>query len=169
MFKIGEKIVYGQTGVCVVDDICEKEILRKQKKTYYVLKPVFQQNNVIYAPVDSDKVFMRRIITREQADKLILQIPEIKKNLKSEAATPEDYRSWLESHECGDLIELTAKIYAKKEMAKENKKKLGFLDEKYMKLAEDLLFGELSVALEIPFDEVPQYIKQSLNKLLLEK
>ena len=162
MFKIGDKVVYGQPGVCILEDICEKEILRNQKNKYYVLRPMFQQNNVIYAPVDSGKVFMRHIITRQQANELILQIPEIKKNLKSEADTPEDYRIGLESYECSDLIELTARIYERKQMAKANKKKLGFSDEKYMKLAEELLFGELAAALEIPYDEVMEYIEKRL-------
>lgn len=50
MFSKGEKIVYGSTGVCVIEDICEKELIRNQKKLYYILKPLFQQNNTIYAP-----------------------------------------------------------------------------------------------------------------------
>lgn len=162
MFKKGDKVVYGKTGVCVIEDICEKEILRNQKKLYYVLNPMFQQNNVIYAPTDSNKVFMRHIITRKQADELILQIPEIRKNIKSENAASEDYRTGLESHDCSGLIELTARIYEKKQIAKENKKKLGFSDEKYMRLAEELLFGELAAALEIPYDEVTNYIEKRL-------
>ena len=62
MFQKGDKIVYGQTGVCIVEDVVEKALIKNEKKLYYLLKPLFQQNNVIYAPVDSDKVFMRHVI-----------------------------------------------------------------------------------------------------------
>ena len=41
--------------------------------------------------------------------------------------------------------------------------KPGFVDEKYLLLAEKLLFGELSAALGIPFDEVKDYIGIKLN------
>ena len=47
-------------------------------------------------------------------------------------------------------------------MAKANKKKLGFSEERYMQLAEELLFGELATALEIPYDEVMEYIEKRL-------
>lgn len=64
MYKIGEKIIYGKTGVCVVESIEEKTV-PGGKRPYYTLKPMYQQNNVIYAPADSDKIFMRPLISRE--------------------------------------------------------------------------------------------------------
>ena len=75
MFAKGEKIVYGSTVVCEVTDICEKELIRNQKRLYYVLKPLYQQNNIIYAPVENGKVFMRAVMSAAEADDLILKIP----------------------------------------------------------------------------------------------
>lgn len=80
MFKIGDKIVYGETGVCIVTDICEKEFIRNNKKSYYVLKPILNSGNVIYAPVESGKIPMRNIISKETALKLINDIPKILEN-----------------------------------------------------------------------------------------
>ncbi len=163
MFSKGEKIVYGSTGVCVIEDICEKELIRNQKKLYYILKPLFQQNNTIYAPYNDGKVFMRPVLTKAQADELIAKIPEIKEK-GSPNLSAEDYRNEFTSHKAVDLVKLTSLIYEKKKAAEENKKKLGFIDEKYMHLAEDLLFGELSVALDIPRDSVKDYIKEKIKK-----
>ncbi len=163
MFKIGDKIVYGQTGVCEITDICEKELIRNQKRQYYMLKPLFQQNNIIYAPCDSDKVFMRYVISKKEANGLIDRIPDIKSALKSENYDTEKIKAEFASHNCDDLIGLTIKIYEKRQTARENKKKLGFSDEKYMHLAEELLFGELSVALDIPRNSVQEYIKSRLK------
>jgi len=164
MFEVGEKIVYGQTGVCVVEDVTEKELIRNQKRLYYVLKPMFQQNNTIYAPVDSDKVYMRSVMTAQEAEELIEKIPEIKQKVQKGELSVEDYRAELSSHRSVGLIELTAIIYEKKKTAQSQKKKLGFSDEKYMRLAENLLFGELSVALNIPYEEVSQYIENKISK-----
>lgn len=165
MFEKGQTVLYGQTGVCTVEDIAEKELVRNQKRLYYVLKPYFQQNNTIYAPADSDKVFIRPVMTAPQADELILKIPEIKAKIKNAEITQEECRTALSSHSCDDLVRLTAKIYEKKKSAQAEKKKLGFSDEKYLHLAEELLFGELSVALGIPRDSVQDYIKQKIEKI----
>lgn len=162
MFKIGDKVVYGHTGVCEISDICEKELIRNQKRQYYILKPLFQQNNIIYAPCDSDKVFMRYIMTKDEAEDLISRIPHIKSSIKSENYDIEKLKAELRGHRCDDLISLTIRIYEKRKTARENNKKIGFSDEKYMRLAEDLLFGELSVSLGIPKDNVQEYIKNKL-------
>ena len=163
MFKIGDKIMHGQTGVCEVADICEKALIKNQKKLYYVLCPVMQPNNVIYTPVESDKVFMRPIITKQQAEDLISRIPSLVESIKDEPQTSEDYRREIATHNIDDLVSLTANIYHKKFSAKAPKKKLGFLDEKIMRKGEELLFGELSAALEIPYDKVQKYIEEKIK------
>ena len=164
MFSIGEKVVYGNTGVCVIEDITEKELIKNSKKTYYVLKPVFQQNNTIYAPSDSNKVFIRPIMKKQEAEELIKRIPEIKENINNICLSDEDYRTELSAHNCDNLVKLTALLYQKKKTANAAKKKLGFSDEKYMRLAENLLFGELAAALDISIEDVPAYIKNILNQ-----
>lgn len=75
----------------------------------------------------------------------------------------EKYRESILSQECGELVELTMTIYAKKQEAQRVKKKLSATDQAFLKEGEGLLFGELSVALGIPFDEVQAYIKNRLK------
>jgi CarD family transcriptional regulator len=60
----------------------------------------------------------------------------------------------LESHSCNELLELAIKIYSKKQAVK----KLGFIDEKHLKRTEELLFGELAAALDIPPEVVPKVL-----------
>lgn len=164
MYKIGEKVIYGQTGVCLITDICEKEFIRKEKKQYYVLQPVASANNVIYAPVDNPKVFMRYLITSEQADELIASIPQIVENIENDAADLSEYREEMQNYTLEALVGLTAKIYAKKKEVTRLKKRLNNIDEKYMKLGECLLFGELAEVLGIPFEEVQKYIAERIEK-----
>lgn len=155
MFNKGDKIFYGQTGVCVVEEISEKVLTKNLKRRYYTLKPMYQQNNIIYAPVESDKVFMREIISTDDAENLIKNVPEIyNKVLNGEEKS--DYQEYVESHSCEKLLELAVILYSKKQSAKRMKKKLGFIDEKYLKRAEELLFGELAAVLEIAPEQVPE-------------
>lgn len=163
VFKVGDAVVYGNTGVCYVMEITEKNIIKNKKTLYYVLKPCFQQNNVIYAPVNSDKVFIRPVMSRAEAEKLIEDIPRIIAEKTALNGDAEAYKTSLETHKAEDLVQLTSEIYRKKKEAKQNSKKIGFVDEKYMQVAQDLLFGELSVSLGIPFEDVGKYIENKIK------
>ena len=55
-------------------------------------------------------------------------------------------------------------IYAKRQQAEAQKRRLGMVDERFMKQAEKMLYGEFSVALGIPYEEVQPYIARRLEK-----
>ena len=77
MYKVGDLILYGSTGVCRVDDITHDVPGREgQDQLYYVLTPLYQ-DFTIYVPTDTTKVFMRPIISRDEAEELIKGIPEM--------------------------------------------------------------------------------------------
>ena len=77
MFDIDDLIMYGNTGVCKVSDITTPEFAgADEDKLYYVLEPLYQ-SGVIYAPVDNEKVFMRPVISEDEARDLIDNIPQI--------------------------------------------------------------------------------------------
>ena len=160
MFNRGEKVFYGQTGVCIVEDISEKAFNKNLKGLYYTLRPIYQHNNIIYAPACSNKIFIRKIISEYEAQKLIETVPKLYKKALEEQ-TEEDYNRALESHSCEELLELVIKIYSKKQAVKRTKK-LGLIDEKYLKRAEELLFGELAAALDISLEEVPKVLFEKL-------
>ena len=60
---------------------------------------------------------------------------------------------------------MTKSIYAKRRWAQANNRKLGAIDERYMKRAEEMLFGELAAALEIPREKVQDYIAQRIQEM----
>lgn len=163
MFNKGDRIFYGQTGVCIVEDVSEKVLTKNHKRLYYTLRPLYQQNNLIYAPVESDNVFMREIVSETEVKKLIQKVPELyEKVLNGEEKA--DYQYYIDSHSCEELLELAVMIYSKKQAAKRMKKKTGFIDEKYLKRAEELLFGELAAVLDIAPAEVPEILFAKIIK-----
>ena len=77
MFQPGELVVYGSTGVCRVEGFGGLDQPGEDRgKRYYLLKPLWQ-DGMIYAPVDSEKVPMRPVMSREEAEALIGRMPEI--------------------------------------------------------------------------------------------
>lgn len=163
MYQIGQYIIYGNTGVCKVEELVEKPPLG----LYYVLKPLYE-SGIIYTPAEHPKIFMRPVISRDEAEALIKQIPQIvaqpdrTKNLQE---LREHYRTAACSHNCIDLIRLTMSIHAKKKEQEQLGRRFGQVDERFMKQAENILFGEFAVALGIPKDEVHSYISRQLESL----
>ena len=69
--------MYGNTGVCEVVDYTTPNLPGMPRGTkYYVLRPLFQ-SGTIYCPVEQPKVFMRPVMSREEAEELVALIPTI--------------------------------------------------------------------------------------------
>lgn len=168
MFKVGDMIIYGSTGVCRVVEIKEiKDRVKGSKRQYYVLEPLYQ-SCVITTPIDNKKISMRPIITKDEAERLIDMIPTIEAEEFHSGIIrelTEHYQASIESQDCEELLEMTMSIYSKKQTMKEQKKKFGVIDERYMRKGEELLFGELAAALEIPREKVQEYISSRIKKM----
>ncbi len=168
MYNIGEMVIYGESGVCRITDITEREGIGEMPAMYYKMQPCYQ-GYTIYAPVENGKVFMRPIISKEEAIELIDKIPTIKAEIHQGISLRElieCYESMVKTHSCDDLCQLAMSIHAKKQQCIKNKRKIGAVDEKYMKKAEDLLFGELAIVLDIPKNEVPKFIEKRIGPAL---
>ena len=168
MYEVGDYILYGGTGVCRVKNVAKRTFPGEaESRLFYTIKPLWQEY-VIHTPVNGSKVFMRNIISKEEAERLIGTIPFIQAepyHQKAVKLLTARYEASLQTHDCADLIELIMSIYAKKNIAEVQNRKLGAVDERFMKHAEDLLFSELSVALDIPMEGVPAYIKSKIEAL----
>ena len=141
MFQPGELVVYGSTGVCRVEEIAGLDQPGGDRnKRYYLLRPLWQ-DGVIYAPVDSEKVPMRPVISREEAEALIEQMPAIQaaacRGVTAQALA-QQYQAAVRDGGHQALIEM-------------------------MKQAERMLYGELATALGIGFDEVEPYIASRIE------
>ena len=70
MYEIGQLIVYGNEGVCRVEEIGTPKISGVDKhRDYYTLAPIYREGKV-FTPVDS-KVFMRPVISRALFQKFL--------------------------------------------------------------------------------------------------
>lgn len=166
MFQPGDLVVYSTTGVCRVEAVTTPDMHGTDRnKAYYQLKPL-QQDGLIYTPVDNPKVSIRSVISREEALTLIEQIPSIHAEAcraPTLQALAQHYQTAIRCGNCLDLIKMLMSIHIKQQQAEAQNRRLGMVDERYMKQAERLLHGELAAALEIPFDEVPSFISQHIR------
>ena len=164
MFKVDDLIMYGTTGVCRICKIGTPDFAADQGWEYYFLEPLYQ-NGIIYAPVENEKTSMRPVISAIKAKKLIKGIEDIEVKefvAHSLQQLSQNYQEVIDEHSCEALLMLTKSICAKEKDAEKKNKRLGQIDRKYMKLAEELLYGELAVALGKQRDEIAEMVRTKL-------
>ncbi len=166
MFEKGELIMCGGHGVCRVIDITDNPIDRFDKeKKYYVLEPVFEKASTIYTPVDNDKIVMRRIMNKEEAEKLIAHIAEIDTVwIQEEKRREQTYKEAISTYDSRSLAQIIKTLYQRKRSRIDEGKKVLSSDEQYLHKAEELLYSEMSLALSIPKDKVVSYIIEAVDK-----
>lgn len=72
MFKIGDYVVHGRNGVCKVVDITHIDISGADKnQLYYTLIPMKSEDSRIFYPVDGNKIVMRPVLTRQEAENIV--------------------------------------------------------------------------------------------------
>lgn len=167
MYQKEELIMCGGHGVCRVVDIVGNPIDRlDREKKYYLLEPVFEKGSRVYTPVDSDKVLMRRIMTREEAEGLIARITEIETVWIQEEKTREQmYKEAIRTYDCDTLVEIIKTLYLRRQDRIHQGKKVLSCDEQYLRKAEELLYSEMSLSLSIPKEKVEEYITEAVERV----
>lgn len=165
MFKIGDYVICGNKGVCSVENITTLSILGVDKeRMYYILKPLYMAGSTVYVPVDSPKESMRRIMEREEAQRLIAAIPDIPQLvISNDKLTEQMYRECIRTNDCQELVKIIKTIYSRKQKRIQAGRKETAVDAKYFHIAEDNLYGELAVSLNISREEVEGYIVEAIG------
>ena len=166
MFEKDQLIMCGGHGVCRVVSITDNPVDRRDKvRKYYVLEPLFEKASTIYTPVDNDKVIMRRVMTKEEAEELTKRVTEIDTVWSQEETNREQmYKEALRTYDCRSLVQVIKTLYIRKQNRIQEGKKVLSSDEQYLRKAEELLYSEMSVALSIPREEVETYIKDVVSR-----
>ena len=163
MFQVGEYIVCDHNGVCQVLAVTEMPELKKDV-LYYQLEPVYSRGSRIFVPVDSNKLVMRRVFTEEEVETLLKEIPSIETIwISNEKKREEQYREVARKYDCREWVKIIKTIYLRKRNRKMEGKKITYIDEKYMKLAEENLYGEISIPLKISPDRVKRFIRDRIE------
>ena len=165
MFEKGEFIIYGSSGVCQIDEIGPMEMSgAKEGKLYYTLLPVYTNGSKIFTPVDNTKIVMRKIMTKQEAMDAVIEIPDIKPLWIEDAKKREELNKET-SHACTfeGYIKVIKTLFLRQQSRMENGKRLATIDERYLKMAEDSLYGELAVSLGMDKEDVVDYITERIK------
>ena len=163
MYKIGEKIIYGENGVCTVDKIEPLAMSGAPKdKLYYHLTPLVG-SGTYFTPVDSG-AYMRPVMSREEAEALIDAMPGIEPAICNDNRfnhVDAFYKELFRLHSCEALVAIVKGLRSRMAERKTRSSRA----EATMRRAKDMLHGELSVALGINIQDVESYIQERIGSL----
>ena len=154
-YQIGDVVVFGAEGLCRIEDITEKKF-GKEIIQYYVLKQLMRGNSVSK---------MRPVLTEEEITQFIRQMPSqevpwIENNRERQQA----FKEIILYGDSRDLIRLVRNLHLRREEQVAKGKKLYAADERIFKDAENIVFEEISYALNIPRDRVLDYITETVSE-----
>ena len=159
MYKLGDLLVY-KKDVCKVEEIKNKYI---RDMDYYILTPITDKTLKIQVPTNSSAI--RDLITKEKVEEIIHSIPTIE-IIKTESKSLEnDYKQLMQKGTHEDLIKIIKTTYLRNKERLDNNKKTTDKDNYYFNQAELYLYNELSVVLNLTYEETKEYIIQEVSKL----
>ncbi len=164
MFNVDDYIMYGKTGVCKVVDITNEKFINGEKRKYYILSPIYNNDTIIKIPLDNDKVPMRKVISKGDMTALINDIPNMEILwIDDEKKRIAQFETMLKSGQCEELIKLIKSIKFSKKYARSIGKKLEKTDRDIMKEAERLLTEEFAIILNVYPNEASSYILSQID------
>ncbi len=169
MFQKGDFVTYGCKGVCEIKDVTTLKMDGVPKnKLYYELQLVLDVGSKIFTPVEHEesKNVMRPVLTKEEAGALLEELPMLEEPwIKEDRAREEKYRSAINRCDPRGMLSIIRSMHGRRKERAIQGRKLPAMDSKYLKVAEDNLFLELSMALEVPAEKVKEYVTDQIRLL----
>lgn len=166
MFEVGDYVVHGNSGVCRVDAVQTMDgIGADKKRVYYTLVPLYTSGSKLFVPTDSKKVVIRSVMTKKEVKKLMDEWNEIETlRVENDKNREEVYKEALRSCDSRQWVRLIKTSYQRNQSRMEKGKKATTSDERYLQMAEENLFGELAIPLEMSRGEAEAYFVEKLKK-----
>lgn len=162
MFKTGETVVYGNSGVCRITDVRE-ETFGPVTQMYYILSPERDARSTFYCPVIQGEAKLRRLLSAEEVGALIRQMPHIETDWVAEdVVRREQFAAMLKSGDHRQIIRLIRTLYRRREEKAAEGKRLHQADERVLNEAQRLLHEEFAHVLDISPEDVVGYIEAKL-------
>lgn len=129
---------------------------------YYRLVPVNDTSIKYKVPVDSN--FLKKVITKEEIDRLLLEIPEINTIDLGEKQIEQEYKELMKSGTHEDLVKIIKTSYLRNQIRILNNKRISEIDDEYFRRAEKYLYEEIGIVLNLSFENTKEYIIKKLKK-----
>lgn len=166
MYQIGDQVVYGVHGVCRVVDQ-EERLIDRKRMTYLALEPVGQGGSRYLVPTHNAAAMskLKHMLSREELEELICsETVRADAWIKDENQRKAVYRELIGSGDRARLMQMVRTIYRHKAAQAAAGKKCHLCDENFLRDAEKLLLGEISIVMEMEPEQAKQYLRAKLKE-----
>ena len=166
MYEIGQRVMYGLHGVCRVIDKEERTVDRN-RIVYLVLEPEGQDNSRYLVPTQNAMAMskVKPILNREELD-ILLRSAEVNSDswIRDENIRKQNYRELIVSGNRVKLMQMVRSLYRHKTDQTAAGRKVHLCDDNFLRDAEKLLAGEISVVMDMDLDQAKQYLRHKLKE-----
>lgn len=166
-FQKGDCLIYGDHGICIIEDIREmKAAANIPSRLYVILKPVHDMNSTFYVPADNAELRdkMRDILSKKKIDALLSEVKDkVMRWVDDRNARGTYFREILKDGIQEKMLLMMRCIDLKEKELNMQGKKLPAADNDIYKKAERLVTEEFSYSLEIPPEAVEDYVRAALG------
>lgn len=165
-YSIGQVIVYGNLGVCRVENVGALSFCGEPAKEYYTLKPFFTQNgDRIYVPTNTTTT-IRPVVTPGDAASCLTSMQSMDVEVfcsRNQSLLMDHYQALMQTNSLDAHLKLFKELCRKEKMQKTRGKKMNATDQHFYKLTEQLLSEEFALSLH----ESPMDVRQKLRAAAL--
>ena len=170
MHNVGEKIMYGASGLMKIVDIRE-EIIADVPRKYYILQDIHSKStSQTFVPMDNKKLVssMRPLLTKDEIEELLSKVKEKKLSgvewHNDNRLRSEQFKKIIESGDREAILSIIRTVYENGVKRQQEGKKNYLTDENLMRKAERLISAEFAEVLGISEDEVSDYIRKHVEE-----
>lgn len=156
MFKINDYVVYKR-------DVCR--IIGIKDEKYYTLRLIDDNTLKLSVPITNDFGYLRSIISKEEAINLINDIVNVEVINNNDRLIENTYKELIRSNKLLDLVKIIKTTYLRNDNRLKNNKKISDKDNFYFDKAEKYLYNELSISLNMNYEEVKKYVFDTVSSI----
>ena len=160
MYQVSQLVVYGVHGVCRITHMEERRVDR-QMVNYFVLEPLSQPGSQYLIPCGNPAALakMRPLLEKQQLLALLRGDMNEEPWIPNENLRKQYYRQILNSGDVAALIGMLHCLETYRKTQLEAGRRLHICDENFLRDVKKVLSGEISMVLDIPESEIPDYIQ----------
>jgi CarD family transcriptional regulator len=163
-FQVGDKVIYPNHGLGVVEKIEEKTILGTTCGFFH-LRILANETTVLVPVVNVDNVGLRRAITDEEVDRLFILLGD---------GRIDNHQNWKGRFKDNSDKMRTGSIYDMADVLKSltflaKSKSLSFREKRMLDRAKSLIISEISEVMRLTVPEVEDRVEKALERCFMMK
>lgn len=166
MFQKGDFVTYGSKGVCEISAVTTLQLEGIPKdRLYYEMRRVTDVRAKVFTPVENEggKSVLRPVLSEEEATALLERIPQLAHPwIRDDRTREEAYREIINSCDADGMLAMIKALYHFRRERALLGRKLPAMDSKYLRTAQENLFAELALALQLTAKEVEQFVTEKI-------